>query len=167
MEWFSFQVLCVWLVYREAHLWPGEYVSGGSALSAGLGSKSPLLHTEVRTHLLGCWVFTCSVSMCPTPCDPMDCSPPGSSVHGISPATMLEWISISSSRGSSHSRDGPSLLHLLHWQVDSLPLSHLESSIRVWLTIWNSDEPSSLEQPFVYWAITLSFIFKLQSSVLK
>ena len=30
--------------------------------------------------------------MCPTLCDPMDCSPPGSSVHGISQARILEWV---------------------------------------------------------------------------
>ena len=34
-------------------------------------------------------------------CDPMDCSPPGSSVHWISQARMLGWVAISSSRGSS------------------------------------------------------------------
>ena len=37
---------------------------------------------------------------CPTLCDPMDCSPPGSSVHGILQARILEWIAISFSRGS-------------------------------------------------------------------
>ena len=42
---------------------------------------------------------------CPTLCDPMDCSPPGSSVHEIFQATILEWVSISSSRGSSQPRD--------------------------------------------------------------
>ena len=34
-------------------------------------------------------------------CDPTDCSPPGSSVRGISQAGILEWVAISSSRGSS------------------------------------------------------------------
>ena len=33
----------------------------------------------------------------PIPCDPMDCSPPGSSVHGIFQARILEWVAISSS----------------------------------------------------------------------
>ena len=42
---------------------------------------------------------------CPTLCDPMDRSPPGSSVHGILQARILEWIAISSSRGSSQPRD--------------------------------------------------------------
>ena len=35
---------------------------------------------------------------CPTLCDPMDCSPPGSSVHGILQARILEWVAISFSR---------------------------------------------------------------------
>ena len=38
-------------------------------------------------------------------CDPMDCCPPGSSVHGILQAGILEWVAIFSSRGSSRPRD--------------------------------------------------------------
>jgi len=43
--------------------------------------------------------------LCPTLCDPMDCSPPGSSVHGILQARIVEWVAISFSRGSSRLRD--------------------------------------------------------------
>ena len=42
---------------------------------------------------------------CPTLCDPMDCSPPGSSVHGIFQTRILEWVAISYSRGSSQPKD--------------------------------------------------------------
>ena len=42
---------------------------------------------------------------CPTLCDLVDCSPPGSSVHGILQARTLEWVAVSSSRGSSRPRD--------------------------------------------------------------
>ena len=42
-------------------------------------------------------------------CDPMDCSPPGSSVHGISQARIPEWVSIFFSRGSSWHRDWSSI----------------------------------------------------------
>ena len=42
---------------------------------------------------------------CPTLCNPMDCSPPGSSVHGIFQAWILKWVAISLSRGSSWPRD--------------------------------------------------------------
>ena len=41
----------------------------------------------------------------PTLGNPMDCSPPGSSVHGIFQARILEWVAISFSRGSSQPRD--------------------------------------------------------------
>ena len=44
-------------------------------------------------------------------CDPMDCSPPGSSVHGISQARILVWVVISSSRGSSWPRDWTRVTH--------------------------------------------------------
>ena len=43
---------------------------------------------------------------CPILCDPMDCSLPGSSVHGIFQAIVLEWIAISFYSGSSQPRDG-------------------------------------------------------------
>ena len=42
---------------------------------------------------------------CPDICDPLDCSPPGSSVHGIFQARILEWVAIPFSRGSSQPRD--------------------------------------------------------------
>ena len=42
---------------------------------------------------------------CPTLCDPMDCSPPGSSVHGIFQARILEWVAMPFSRGLSQHRD--------------------------------------------------------------
>ena len=40
-----------------------------------------------------------SSQLCPTLCDPMGCSPPGSSVYGILQARMLEWVAITFSRG--------------------------------------------------------------------
>ena len=43
--------------------------------------------------------------LCPTLCSPMDCSPLGSSVHGILQARILEWIATSFSRGSSQPRN--------------------------------------------------------------
>ena len=43
--------------------------------------------------------------MCLTLCNPMDCSPPGSSVNGIFQAKILEWVAISFSRGSSRPRN--------------------------------------------------------------
>ena len=42
---------------------------------------------------------------CPTLCNPMDCGPPGSSVHGILQARIMEWVAMPSSRGSSWHRN--------------------------------------------------------------
>ena len=47
--------------------------------------------------------------------DPMDCNPPGSSVHGISKGWMLEWIVISPSRGSFQSRDRTHISGIGKW----------------------------------------------------
>ena len=44
------------------------------------------------------------IQLCPTFCNPMDCSSPGSSVHGILQARILEWVAIPFSRGSSQPR---------------------------------------------------------------
>ena len=46
------------------------------------------------------WQLLCVLitQLCPTLCDPMDCSPSSSSVHGISQAIILEWVAISFSR---------------------------------------------------------------------
>ena len=63
-----------------------------------------------------------SAKSCPTLCDPMDCSPPGSSVHGILQARILEWVAMPSCRGSSQPRDRTHILCLLPGQVGSLPL---------------------------------------------
>ena len=43
--------------------------------------------------------------LCPTLCGRMDCSLPGSSIHGFLQARVLEWVAISFSRGSSLPRD--------------------------------------------------------------
>ena len=49
--------------------------------------------------------YSVCAQLCLTLCDPMDCSPPGSSAHGISQARILEQVAISFSKGSSQPRD--------------------------------------------------------------
>ena len=76
-----------------------------------------------------CMCYCCLVSqLCPNLCDPMDCSPPGSSIYGLFQARILEWLAISFSREFSQPTEqtlvsctSPAL------QADALPLSHLES----------------------------------------
>ena len=71
-------------------------------LSHATGLGDPLLLLCVCVCVCVCVLVTQS---CPTLCDPMDYSPPGSSVHGILQARILEWVTITFSRGSSQPRD--------------------------------------------------------------
>ena len=74
---------------------------------------------------------------CPILCDPMDCSPPGSSVRGNFPGRILEWVVISFCRGSSRWRSNPGLLN---WQADSSPLPTVKNTtpgLSWWLRVSN------------------------------
>ena len=72
-----------------------------------------MLPYPVRSSLLTYPLSSESLQSCPTLCNPMDCSPLGSSIHGILQARILEWIAMPSSRGSP-------------WpKIESLPLMSL------------------------------------------
>ena len=75
-------------------------------------SYSYFPYTWLLVLLSSCWRHQCSflsclycrsevAQSCTTVCDPIDCSLPGSSVHGIFQARILEWVAVSFSRGSS------------------------------------------------------------------
>ena len=67
------------------------------------GTKSTL---EIHLQFVLFFPFSCThAQLCPILCDPMDCSPPGFSVHGIFQAKILEWVAISYSSESSWPRD--------------------------------------------------------------
>ena len=58
-------------------------------------------------------VWVCEVAqLCPTLCDLVDCSPPGSSLHGILQARILGWVAFPFSRGSSQPRDWTQVSHI-------------------------------------------------------
>ena len=59
--------------------------------------KKKRKHAYICTHTFCCCYL--AAQSCPPPCDPMDCSPPGSSVCGVLQAGTLEWVAISFSRG--------------------------------------------------------------------
>ena len=75
------------------------------------GSNLGLLHCRQFLYPLshlGSLILCCCSSvtkLCLTLCDPVDCSSPGSSIHGILQARILEWVAISFSRGSFQPRD--------------------------------------------------------------
>ena len=53
------------------------------------------VHLKLSQTLSVYWLYCLVAKSCLTLCDPIDCSPPGSSVHGISQARILEWVAIS------------------------------------------------------------------------
>ena len=74
-------------------------------IERSLAGCSPWVHkesdiTEITQYLSFC-IHAKSLRSYPILCDPIDCSPPGSSIHGILQARILEWIVIPFSKGSS------------------------------------------------------------------
>ena len=95
--------------------------------------------------MISCWCL--DTPSCLTPCNPRDGSPPGSSVHWVLWARILEWVAMPSSRGSSQPRDWICILHvtctgswlLYHWchlgcpvctTVPSHRLAHLQLQLQ-------------------------------------
>ena len=96
---------------RQEH-WSGLPCPSGNIPNPGIEPASPALAAGFFTteppgkSYVTAYVHAKSLQSCPTLCDPMDCSPPGSVVHGILQARTLEWVALPSSRGSSQPRDG-------------------------------------------------------------
>ena len=108
-----------WTVAHQAPLFMGisrqEYWSGllcpspGDLPDPGINTASPALAgifftTEPPGKPLS-YMRAKSLQSCPTLCDPIDCSTPGSSLHGILQARIPEWIAISFSRESCRPRN--------------------------------------------------------------
>ena len=75
-------------------------------LISWLQSPSAVIYPRLQQLIAWPLGILCSVTkLCPTLCDPMDYNPPGSFVLGVLQARILEWVAISSSRGSSQPRD--------------------------------------------------------------
>ena len=92
--------------------------------------KIPPRQSDFSFHLS----YMCSViESCLTPCNPLDYSPPGSSVHGIFQAGILEWVAISSSRGFSDPGIKSTSLEFPALQAYPLSLSHQGSPFELYL----------------------------------
>ena len=108
-------------------------------------------HFLVRPTICCCCLVT---KLYPTLWETMDCSPPGSSVRGISKARILEWVAISFSRGSSSPRDwtcisclGRRILD--HWSTREAPLK---------------DKGVQKENPHPHWQLVsqkMQFLFNI------
>ena len=113
-----------------------EWTPGVGDVQGGLACCGPWV-AKSRTQLSDWTDWLGSVTQsCLTLCDPMDCSLPGSSVHGISQARILEWVAISYSRVSSWPRDqicvsciGRRILH--HWATQEALILHLNLAKRL------------------------------------
>ena len=95
---------------------PGD---GGSWWAAVYGV------TQSQTQLTEVKLLQLSLTLC----DPMDCNLPGSSVYGILQVRVLEWVAVSSSRGSSQPRYRTLIFCVFCMQTDCSLLSHQGSSI--------------------------------------
>ena len=126
--WKSGKSLCVWVFHRGGRLIGKHQKESGHRLSTNpdggklrhrerwypLGRQEPHQGNLNRERKKESEV----VQLCPTLWDPMDRSLPGSSVHGIFQARVLEWVAISFSRGSSQPGIEPRSPAL---QADTLP----------------------------------------------
>ena len=100
------------LVYRVSSNFIQEYLSFSKQFSNWVCTLMTMLQPgsfPIRLNLSHQYILVVLdgliVKSCPTLCDPMNCSPPASSIHGILQARILEWVAISCSRGPSWSRD--------------------------------------------------------------
>ena len=113
--WYSISFFfSIFSIFFFINFWPSTYEYTQNVLV--LKKQIFILQIHV-SYMPVCLVVSCCLQ-------PHDDSPSGFSVHGILQARILEWVAIFSSTGIFLMQGSNS--HLLHWQVDSLPLSHLE-----------------------------------------
>ena len=130
LEYFeSAPVSCIWVFLRflhtrllsakqdwERHNLPSRRSNGLPWVHQGWIHFGPTFRWKWRVFV---------AQLYPTLCDPMDCSPPGSSVHGIPQARVLEWVAIPFSKGSFQLWDTTWVLWIAIWFL--YRLSHLRS----------------------------------------
>ena len=108
-----FKTLCLpfsWSLFLSGHCWriPCFYQSVNSSVIFPWHSRKSWLQVDA---CMAQWKWSEVAQSCPTLCDPMDCSLPGSSIHGIFQARVLEWVAISFSIESSWPRDRTRVSH--------------------------------------------------------
>ena len=101
-------------LYAQESRWCSSnlnWTRGTDGVNPRSSLKGQECSTEFRAEEARCPMYV-SHSVVSDSCDPMDCSPPGSSVHGILQARVLEWVAISFSRESSWPRDQTQFPHI-------------------------------------------------------
>ena len=102
-----------WIIINVTRWWLHSHLLFQMCFLAWVNQHIPwylLRSWDIDLEKVFCSVCLCvcvrSISQsCPTLCNPLDCSPSRSSVHGISQARILQWVAISYSRGSSWHKD--------------------------------------------------------------
>jgi len=129
------------------------------AIRKGTFRTGGLVETERKqVCFLSQGVLAKSLQLCPILCEPTDCSPPGSSVHGILQARILEWVFMPSSRGSSQAKG------IL--KAQSAFKSYKRNSVPFFLLLFFKPSPApSLPMPFLNSVTTLSSHFTNKSCI--
>ena len=111
---------------RRSHCWSSEHNQAGSGCSlrerGHLGDPGPPARTKRAFSPLSLWCEHDFFLL--SDCDQMHHSPPGSSVHGVFRARLLQWVSMPSSQGSSRPKDCTCVSASSALQADSSLLSH-------------------------------------------
>ena len=113
-------MLCLYLIWRLILIYFNPSSPASDSFPSTVGKKK----SKIRCYSTG---ESEVVQSCLILCDPVDCSPPGSSIHGILQARILEWVAISFSRRSSQPRDRNPVSHIGGrcfnlWATRCLPL---------------------------------------------
>ena len=166
----------LWAHCSEAHFC---LCSSHAAWVTELNSNIPLVpwrQNRPRAMTISRLEVSCSITVCvcihPTLCNPMDCSSPVSSAHGILQAKVLEWLAISCSRGSSQPRDwtgSPALQEdslssepprKTHWSP-GLPKSipRFPSASQSCCTLSSGISYSGFQFPLCFWQLECSHSF--------
>ena len=95
--------------------------------------------------------------LCPTLCDPMDCSPPGSSIHGIFQARVLEWGAITFSIALTRWTFVDKVMSLLFNMLSRLVITFLPRSERL-LISWLQSPPAAILEPLKIKSDTVSTV---------
>ena len=114
------------------------------------------------------WVCAKSLQLCPTLCDPMDCSPPGPSVHGTLQARILEWVAILQGGLPEPGIKHKSLMSLAlaggffttsdTWEASNYLHTHFKIKITSWLSQkWTSVQSDIIS---IHTKTTMIFIMK-------
>ena len=102
------------------------------------------------------WKSWCAAQSCPTLCDPMNCSLPGSSVHGILQAGILKWVAISFSRRSSWPSDRTYLFCIAGRFLTIWATDHKKEKFSIFAWIFIMAYYSDIKRLFQNWSLTAS-----------